>query len=384
MSLRTQEIIRNDYLSYYLRDDPQEQNAFHCLVTEVEQVQAKFPETPPVTPQLTEGVTRRTYRLAVAATAEYTALQGSVSLAKAGIVTLITSVNTIFNKELSIQLMLINDENAIIFTDAQTDGYTSGNLTNMIAENQSKLDTVIGSANYDIGHVVDGQALGGLATLNTSCNTGKGKGASGVTNNNTVVVIAHELAHQLGASHTFNSVSGSCGLLGGSSQRAAESAYEPGSGSTLMSYARACLESDLEASPDLYFHNGNLEQIYNHIKGMDGSTVCGVNTPTNNFASAISQFSPDITIPAGTPFRLNAHFTDLDGNTNSVTWEELDLGDASPPEVDNGNRPLFRSIPPASSDEGRTFPKLTYILNNNNQPPATRDCTPATAHRKPV
>ena len=372
----------DDYLSYYLRDDPQEQNAFHCLVTEVEQVQSKLLQTAPFAPQLTEGVTRRTYRLAVAATAEYTALQGTVPLAVSGINTLIASVNTIFNKELSIQLQLINNENAIIFTDAQTDGYTSGNLTNMIAENQSKLDTVIGSANYDVGHVVDGPSLGGLATINTSCNTGKGRGASGAPTNNSVVVIAHELAHQFGATHTFNSVSGSCGLLNGSNQRTAESAYEPGSGSTIMSYARACLAADLQPSPDLYFHNGNLEQIYKHIKGTDGSTVCGANTPTNNFASAISQFSPDITIPAGTPFRLNAHFTDLDGNTNSVTWEELDLGDPSPPEVDNGNRPLFRSILPTNTDEGRTFPKLTYILNNNNQPPATFDCTPAGSPQK--
>src|SRR6185295_16284160 len=49
---------------------------------------------------------------------------------------------------------------------------------------------------------------------------------------------------------------------------------------------------------------------------------------------------------------------------------EFDLGAASPPNTDDGTRPLFRSFLPSTSPS-RTFPSLQYILNNANVPPSS-------------
>ena len=338
----------------------------------------------PFTPLIAQNGPRRTYRLAVAATAEYTAQNGgTVALARAAIVTTITGVNAIYNVDLNVQLSLINNTN-IIYTNPTTDPYTTQNTNNLITENQANLDnaSVLGSANYDIGHVFDAtNATGGgagLARRASTCASGtKGLGTSG---GGFVDLTAHEMGHQFGASHTFNDNStGSCFSINGSNQRVPESAYEPGSGSTIMSYDSSCGVKNLQGFRDNYFHIRSLEQIYDYISGAGVGNTCDVETPTSNGGIAISQFSPSFNVPDKTPFRLSAQFDDLDSNAETVTWEEYDLGDASPPEGDNGNRPIFRSYLP-SNIQSRTFPRIDYILaSNTNTPPATYVCggTPA-------
>jgi hypothetical protein len=117
----------------------------------------------------------------------------------------------------------------------------------MLSENQSTLDSEIGSANYDIGHVFGTAASGGsgLASLGVVGRAGfKGSGASTFqfpVGSDWLSLVAHEIGHQFGAEHTFN-VSGV--------EREASNAYEPASGSTLMSYAGLFGSSDLQNDPD--------------------------------------------------------------------------------------------------------------------------------------
>lgn len=371
-----------EYISFFQSDDPRGANA-HCDAEEV--LDNNAPATKaggarnprPDRPLIQQNEPRRTYRLAVAATAEYTAQNGgTVALARAAIVTSVNQVNAIFNREINVQMTLINNT-GIIYTNAATDPYTSQNTNNLVAENQTNLDSVLGNGGYDIGHVFDstnatGGASGLASTPSTCIATTKGRGTTG---GGFIDLTAHEMGHQFGATHTFNAnTGGSCFSLNGANQRTAASAYEPGSGSTLMSYGGTCAENDLQRFRDTYFHIRSLEQIYAHISGAGVGNSCDVETATGNGGIAISKFSPTITVPDKTPFRLTGQFDDVDSEVETVTWEEYDLGDASPPEGDNGNRPLFRSYLPGAV-QSRTFPRMDYILaSNTNTPPATYRC----------
>src|SRR5439155_8030198 len=129
----------------------------------------------------------------------------------------------------------------------------------------------VGQANYDLGHVL-GTNSGGVAYVGVICNNDdnagdalgplKGGGASGVRapvgNSGSVGLWAHELGHQFGAEHTQNANTGGCGVVDGSDNRSEMTAYEPGSGSTIMSYAGLCAAGDnVTDSKDLRFDAGS-------------------------------------------------------------------------------------------------------------------------------
>jgi len=319
-----------------------------------------------VTPKVSSGTTLRTYRLAAAATAEYTAAYGSgtVSGGLAAITTTINLVDAIYEREVAIRLTLIANNDAIIFTDSATDGYTTNSTTSLISENQTKLDAVIGTANYDVGHVFDGTILGGgafswqgLGSFGVVCASGtKARGVDIFrsvfpTSLYAYYSAAHELGHQFNATHTFNTTSGTCG-----GQRASSTAYEPYNGSTIMAYRLACSPDDL-ASTDTFFHNASIEQIVNFSNG----NACAAQTSTGNSPPTVDAGS-SYTIPMGTPFTLTATGSDPNGDALTYSWEEFDLGAASPPNTDDGTRPIFRSFAPVSSP-ARTFPRLSDILS---------------------
>src|SRR6185436_1796434 len=167
-----------------------------------------------------------------------------------------------------------------------------------------------------------------------------------------------------GGNHTFNSQTSSCG--GGN--RSANNAYEPGSGITIMAYAGICGADDLAAHSIDTFHVKSLEQI---VAFREAGGTCGPATATGNTPPAVSVVGgPSFNIPKGTPFTLTAAATDVNGDSITYDWEEYDLGPASPPNTDDGSRPLFRPYLPLTSGS-RTYPSLNFILNNANVPPAT-------------
>ena len=233
---------------------------------------------------------------------------GTVNGALNAITTTINLVDAIYEKEVSVRLVLVANETSIIFTNSATDGYTSDNANAMFSENQANVDGAIGAANYDVGHVFDGRLLGGtgfswqgVGALGSVCSVNKARGVDifvslSPTTLYTYYSAAHEFGHQFNATHTMNANTGLC-----SSGRTPSTAYEPSSGSTIMGYRLACSPDDLN-SQDTYFHNNSLEQIVNFTAAA-GS--CAPAVANGNLPPAVNA-GQAYTIPMGTPFTLTA------------------------------------------------------------------------------
>lgn len=300
----------------------------------------------------------RQYRLAVAATIEYTAYQGGKAQAIAAQVTTINRVNGVYETDIGVTLSIIPTNDQIVFENSYPGGviaYTSGNEGLMIGENQTNVTHVIGSPNYDIGHVFDQNSENaGLAGLGVVCDgTSKAEGVTGsiapVGDAFDIDFVAHEMGHQFSATHIQNN---DC-------NREDSTAVEPGSGSTIMGYAGICAPN-VQNNSNAYFNGINLEQIGTFVSN-DGD-ACAFKTPID--AAPIVASPADVTIPASTPFALTAVATGPGSNIYTYTWEQQNPEASTQPPVSTATGgPNFRSQPPVLLPT-RYFPSLAAIVNN--------------------
>ena len=295
----------------------------------------------------------RTYRLAVSTTGEYTSYHGgTVAQALAAINNTMTRVNGIFEVDFNVTMVLISNTDDVIYTNAGSDPYGSSGQWN--SQLQSTLTNVIGEANYDVGHLfAQGQNNGNAGCIGCVCvNNQKGRGWTNASVPEgdffDVDYVAHELGHQFGANHTWTH--------GGNEGTNVQ--VEPGSGSTIMSYAGITGATDVQNNVHPNFHAVSIEQVTNYIK----STSCQTNTNTGNNVPTVNAGN-NYTIPRGTPFVLEGSASDPDsGNVLSYSWEQMDENNASTtyPSTTATTGVAFRAYEPTTNPD-RYFPRLSTI-----------------------
>ncbi len=314
------------------------------------------------------GSQLRTYRLALSNTPEYAVTKGNtVTSVLAAEVTTVNRVVGVYEKELAVRMVLIANNDQLVFLSGigtqPSPVFSNSNGSALLAQNQANVDRIIGNGNYDIGHVVS-TGGGGIAGLGVVCSgTRKAQGVTGLPNPVgdafDIDYVAHEMGHQFSGNHPFNGNAGSC--AGGN--RNATTAWEPGSGTTIMAYAGICTATnDLQAHSDATFHTGNYQEMRAFITG----TACGTNSATGNTAPVVTAPASGKTLPISTPFKLTATATDADNDLLTYMWEEMDLGSQKAPndaQAANDNVPLFRSFVPLLEGT-RYFPRLTDLVNN--------------------
>lgn len=332
----------------------------------------------------------KTFRLAIAADGEFTAQKGGTQAsAFAAVTNYVNNLNAVYRNELSVAFSLVTDQN-LVYTNAATDPYTNDNQSTMLDENQTNLDNTIGNAAYDIGHVLGyaGSSGGGIASSPSICESlYKGQGVSGVGDGSWPEVfdfqlIAHEVGHQFGMSHSYNSNVPVC------TTRELSTSVEPGSGTTIMSYGYTCTNSDPGQGlvgeddyeyplygPFLNFHVVNIQQAINTIANVS----CYTTTATGDAIPVINAMGSNFTIPKSTPFSLFGSATDADpSNDLSYSWEGTNISDepvnanlTATTISDPTKPPFFRSYPPlvtsqVSNPGLRNYPRLSAILNGSN------------------
>ncbi|AUC16201.1 hypothetical protein BTO06_13975 [Tenacibaculum sp. SZ-18] len=309
----------------------------------------------------------RTYRFALACTGEYATYhindQGLTSAPeterKAAVLsamnTSLARINQVFEKELAVKLNMVisGGENPVLFLDATNDGYTNNDISLMIDENISICNTLIGANNYDLGHLFYQGQDSGLAYTPSVCSNLKAGGVTGRINPKgdpfDIDYACHEIGHQFGANHTQNN---SC-------QRNTNTSVEPGSGSTIMSYAGICAPN-VQSNADDYFHAISIDEMWLRIQ-----STCATISNTNNTVPTANA-GPDYSVPKNTPLKLIGSGTDSDGiNSLTYNWEQLDNEVATmPPLVTNTVGPMFRSVPP-NSEVTRYLPELSTVISGS-------------------
>jgi Metallo-peptidase family M12B Reprolysin-like/Secretion system C-terminal sorting domain/Bacterial pre-peptidase C-terminal domain/Fibronectin type III domain len=311
----------------------------------------------------------KTMRLAQSCNGEYANYFGATSSAQVSLVlaaynATLTRCNGIYEKDLALHLNLIANTTSVIYYNPATDPYST-TLSQWNAQLQSTLTSVIGEANYDIGHMFGASGGGGNAGC-IGCVCVNGSKGSGITSPNDGIpqgdnfdidYVAHEVGHQLGANHTFSMSNEGTGVN-----------KEPGSGITIMGYAGITAQDLAPHSIDI-FHQASIAQIQANL----ATKTCPVTTSiTANNATPVVSAGSDFTIPISTPFALTGTATDANaGDVLTYTWEQNDnagstqTGASSVASATKATGPNWITFSPTTSPT-RLFPKLATILAGSN------------------
>ncbi|MFH6602712.1 reprolysin-like metallopeptidase [Maribacter algicola] len=338
--------VGNNKYAVYKRENNTLESAFVCKTESlIEKTIGSLASKPAVDRAL------RKFRLAVAASGEYTEYHGgSIVDAMAAINATVTRINQVYETDLGISLELVANNQDIIYTDAATDPF-GGNLNTEI---QNTLTEEIGPANYDIGHLFHkGSNDGNAGFVGSVCSDNKKGSAysSGVNPEGDIFdidYVSHEMGHQFGANHTWSFESEGTVVQA-----------EPGSGTTIMGYAGITGVNNVAPSGDDYFHYYSIVQISDYLE----THGCGMSENLVNVSPEASDIG-DFVIPKSTAFVLEGSATDANvDDVLTYTWEQIDNGVVTQATFGPTN-PVganFRSQKPSDSPI-RYFPNLNSVL----------------------
>lgn len=352
---------RNDrgHKIVYYKKDLQNIHQWSCSFDELEENHHE--ERPEENNNRAGDCTFRQYRLAQATTAEYSNFHGAFSVAQealvmSAVVLVVNRCNGVYEEDFTLRTVLVSNTDDLFYYNASSDPYTNDDGGTMLGENQTTCDNIIGSANYDIGHVYS-TGGGGVAYLGALCSSSQKAG--GVTGQSqpigdpfSIDYVAHEMGHQFGDQHTqYNNCN-----------RSNASAMEPGSASTIMGYAGIC-SPNVQNNSDDYFHARSIQQTATEVTGTGGN--CFTTIPFVNQAPVVDNV-PNYTIPKSTPFVLMATASDADNDPMTYCWEQMNAfsnpAQTMPPASTNTTGPIFRSLDDVISPS-RYFPSIDNIVN---------------------
>jgi hypothetical protein len=247
-----------------------------------------------------DPVTLRVYRLALLSDPDYgAATPGTTTAAK---VTLVNRLNQVYEQDLAVRLVLVAGNDQLNLDTAAaatgTNGpcgaaacYTAQQLQSCESETLDRTNAVagriLGAGSYDLAHLVMAANGGGLAGLGIVGSVFKGGACtaipSPVGDGFWIDFVAHEVGHQFGAEHTFNSRQCAGNIAGTQNVR-----VEPGSGSSIMAYAGTCLNDDLQAHSDPYFSHASIRQINAHIRSAEDPQPAVQQIALNGFGAGDS------------------------------------------------------------------------------------------------
>ena len=349
----------------------------------------------------------------------------------------VNGMNAFYIREMAIMLTL-NEANTTIYIDSNpssfaVDGTSIGSNpdwvteslehhlhleTNTSVDGAGGTNSMVPRDSYDVGHLFSGRVGqnsqgqqfggGGAAFLEGVCNNTfvnniapiKAGGGSGVIDpegSGWIDLLSHEFTHQFNADHTWSGQTGNCTEDQFSCTQidhdnnpntpticdrdannlplGVESAYEPGGGSTIVSYAAICSTDNIPNRGNTsYYHTHSIKQVDDWVDNNgDCKTIeaTGNQIPVPN--AATSGCTANYTIPPRTPFYIKGSATD-DGLATQLTytWEQYNLASdrfapIAGPTLTNTNGelyPIFRSFAP-TNDASRTIPQMSTIASGN-------------------
>ncbi|HFA50661.1 MAG TPA: hypothetical protein ENJ95_16765, partial [Bacteroidetes bacterium] len=361
------------------------------------------------------GAQRREFRMHVIADTEYSVAVCGANptrpCVEMAIMTALNGMNAFYVRDMSVKLNTVN--NNTIYLTGNPAGFAAGGGANNPSWSTESLthhefmktnttghnggagndNAMVPTSSYDVGHLFSGRVGmgsggGGVAFVGVTCQDfllnglgpAKAGGGSGVPNpqgNGWVNLLAHEFTHQFNADHTWTGNSGFCTAGQFSGPPAGKTAYEPGSGSTIVSYSGICSDDNIPNPGNIdYYHTISIKEVDDYIES--ANATCETNVASGNSVPVPSVSTPGCTpnynLPIRTPFIITGSATDANDPANQLTytWEQFNKADDRFDPIDGPTmttmsgeiNPIIRSFFPSASP-ARTIPQMSTILSGN-------------------